>query len=127
MRYGPGKAVELPDDHNVEPTPVRVGHELVEFRALLFRARDSDIDVLAGHFSPAALAILPQLAELHLWRLAIVCRADPRVDCGSHAWSPFVAIIGRRITRSHGVTRSIFPPAFTHEVVAPDVIRPLGP
>src|SRR5713101_1415296 len=89
MGDGTGEAVKLPDRYHVESPLVRVGHETVERGPLLFRAGDPSVYVLAGNCPPAPLAILTQLAHLHLWRLAVVRCADSRVDRRFHLAPPF--------------------------------------
>src|SRR5262249_41595331 len=61
-----------------------VGHESIEFGALLLRSADTNIDVFAGNNPTAALAIFAKLASLHRWILAVVSRRDPCVYCGTH-------------------------------------------
>jgi hypothetical protein len=78
----PGEPVESPDDYGVEAPPVGVGHKPVQFRSAVFSARDSLIGVLTGKLPASSLAILAQLASLHLGVLAVVCRGDSSVDRG---------------------------------------------
>lgn len=80
MRDGAREAVELPHAHDVEASPVRVGHEAIKLRTFLLRAAHADIDVLARDLPTAPLAIVAELGELHLGRLPTVAGADTRVD-----------------------------------------------
>jgi len=79
MGYRACKAIESPTRHDIESAPVRVGHQAIELRPFLFRARDPDVHVFAGELPAAALTVLSQLAKLNFGILAVVRRADARI------------------------------------------------
>ena len=94
MAEAPGETVELPDGYRVKTALVGIGHEPVQFGPPIFRAGDSRVHVFSGDRPAAALTVLAQLAQLHLGRLAVVRRADSRVQgragyaVGSHVAPP---------------------------------------
>jgi hypothetical protein len=68
------EAVQLPAHDSIEHTGVGSRDHPVEFWTGLFRARDSEVAVLAGYGPAAALSVLPKLRELHLGILAVQSR-----------------------------------------------------
>ncbi|HVS87094.1 MAG TPA: hypothetical protein VHF01_02605 [Candidatus Acidoferrum sp.] len=89
MRHGASKPVELPTKDGVEAPAVRVGHEPIELRPLLLRARDPYIHVLADDAPAAALAVLLKLKRLDAWVLALIGCRDAGIERYSHHLLPF--------------------------------------
>jgi hypothetical protein len=65
-----------------------IGHKSIQFRALLLRAADAYVNVLAGDGPAAARGVLLQLAGLQRGVLTVVCGADASVDGDSHRPTP---------------------------------------
>src|SRR5579884_431752 len=57
MADASGETVKLPNRYHIKVALVRIGHEPVQFRPPVFRARDSDIHVFSSDSPAAALAV----------------------------------------------------------------------
>src|ERR1700680_3333861 len=96
MRNGTGEAVETPHDYDIEAALMSIGHEAVELRALVFAATDSNVEVGIDQTPAARLGELLKIARLHGNILAVIRRADSRIDrrawrcriCASHRCTP---------------------------------------
>ena len=80
MRNGAGEAVKAPHDHDIEAALMSIGHEAVELRTLVFAATDSKIEVGIDQTAAARLGELLKVARLHGNILAVIGRADSRVN-----------------------------------------------
>src|ERR1035438_9012316 len=83
MRDGPCEPIEAPDAYDIEPPPMCVGHQTVQFWTGIFRSADARINVLAGDVPAACLYELPQLPCLEAHILAVVNGGNPRINCDS--------------------------------------------
>lgn len=63
---------------------MRVGHQAVKFRALLFRARNARVHVLTRNRPSSPVAVLAQFAQLHFRGLPAVRCAYPGIDRDFH-------------------------------------------
>src|SRR5712691_5931289 len=89
MRHGASEPVELPAKDAIESPAMRVGHEPIELRSLLLRARDPYIHILTGDAPAAALAVLLKLKRLHAWVLPLIGCRDAGIERHSHRFLPF--------------------------------------
>ena len=81
MRHRASKPVELPAKDSVEAPAVRVGHEPIELRPLLLRARDPYIHILADDAPAAALTVLLKLKRLDAGILALIGCRYAGIEC----------------------------------------------
>ena len=66
----PAEPIELPAHHDIQPSALRVGHELVESRPAVLRTADAAVDVFSC-LPVARLAVAVQLQQLVLAGLIV--------------------------------------------------------
>jgi hypothetical protein len=84
----PGEAIITVDDNGIHTSLSASNEKRVQLRPTLFRTRHTRIHVFTFDLPTSTLAVLPQFSCLHRNILAVVCRADSRIDCDSHLLVP---------------------------------------
>src|SRR6516164_7408841 len=104
-----------------------VSHQLVQPWSTFFCAAYSHVDIFRANFPPSPLAVFAQFAQLHGNILAVICRADSRVDChavysvGSHVAPPVCNWV-----RACRLLQQAAGPLFTTASVSPCGLGPCG-
>src|SRR6516165_1457170 len=80
MADAASETVKFPNRYHIEPALVRVMHHAIQFGSPVLCSRDACVDVFSGDGPAAPFTVFTQLAQLQFWRLAVVQRADSRVD-----------------------------------------------
>lgn len=73
MRRGPGEPREIPDRYHIESASMCLRHKLIELGSGVLSAGDAPVHIFVEYPPATALAVVPQLADLHRWVLTVVC------------------------------------------------------